>query len=473
MMDPNLDRSLNTITLLGGIERILLVAVILYGTWRAVRRANLQPHGKLIAGWGITITLITWLSAVWVFALSGALQTYAETSRGDEVALVLTSIAVIVSAALFVAARSPVISAALDAAPLSWLIGVQAYRILGIVFLKLWLAGLVPAFFGISAGVGDILVGLCAMPVAIAVRSNSSASRKAAYIWNIGGVLDLTNALGMAAAAVALRHSPLTGNDASPLLKYPLVMVPTFGVPLALILHGLSILQLNRRNRISYPTRSSRQVELIETANRHLFPRTTGLLIHWPVRYDLLVWLITCGRERAFRERVVKLARLEAGERVLDIGCGTGSLAIAAKRQVGQTGTVIGIDASPEMLARARKKAKNAGMQIEFRNEAAEALSFANGQFDAVLSTVMLHHLPEEARKQCVREIRRVLKPGGRLLAVDFGGAPQGRRSLIGHFHRHATFDLRQAVSMFEDAELKPIESGEVGLSDLQFVVAS
>ena len=140
---------------------------------------------------------------------------------------------------------------------------------------------------------------------------------------------------------------------------------------------------------------------------------------------------------------------------------------------MGQTGTVIGIDASPEMLARARKKAKNAGMQIEFRNEAAEALSFANGQFDAVLSTVMLHHLPEEARKQCVREIRRVLKPGGRLLAVDFGGAPQGRRSLIGHFHRHATFDLRQAVSVFEDADLKPIESGEVGLSDLQFVVAS
>lgn len=199
---------------------------------------------------------------------------------------------------------------------------------------------------------------------------------------------------------------------------------------------------------------------------------TTGLIVHWPVRYDLLIWLITLGRETAFREKVVSLAQLRGGESVLDIGCGTGSLAIAAKRQVGQRGTVIGIDASPEMLTRERKKAKKAGVEVEFRNEVAEALSFHGAQFDAVLSTVMLHHLPEEARKECMREVRRVLKPGGRLLAVDFGGVPAGRRSLIGHFHRHAIFDLREAVSMIEDAGLRPVQSGEVGLSDLHFVLA-
>lgn len=470
-MHANLDKSLSSIALLGGIERILLLGVILYGVWLALRRASLDSHRKLIATGGISITLIVWVSAAWVLALNGALQTFAQTSPRNAIALIVTPIILIVSVALFFAVRSPVINAALDAAPLSWLIGVQVYRVLGVVFLRLWIGGLVPGFFGLSAGLGDILVGLSALPVALAARSNSSGSRKAAYIWNFLGILDLINAVCMRAISVAIRHAPHGGSSAS-LLTYPLVVVPAFGVPLAFILHGLSVRQLHRRNRVSHPACLSPQNELNETGNRNSVSSTTGLIIHWPARYDLLIWLITLGRETAFREKMVKLAQLRAGESVLDIGCGTGSLAIAAKRQVGQRGTVIGIDASPEMLARARKKAKKASVEIEFRNEAAEALSFHDAQFDAVLSTVMLHHLPDDARKQCAREIRRVLKPGGRLLAVDFGGAPEGRRSLIGHFHRHAIFDLRDAISIFEDAGLRPVQNGEVGLSDLQFVLA-
>lgn len=145
------------------------------------------------------------------------------------------------------------------------------------------------------------------------------------------------------------------------------------------------------------------------------------IALHRPARYDLFIWLITLGRERAYREKLVNLAQLEAGESVLDIGCGMGSPAIAPKRRVGKSGTVIGFDASPQILGRARKKAKKAGVTIEFGNEIAEALPFPDAQFDAVLSTVMLHHLPGEARKQCAPDIRRVLKPGGRMLAVDFG----------------------------------------------------
>src|SRR5215470_15161329 len=106
-----------------------------------------------------------------------------------------------------------------------------------------------------------------------------------------------------------------------------------------------------------------------------------GLVLHAAATYDLLITLVTLGRERAFRERMLRLAHLEPGESVLDVGCGTGSLAIAAKRQVGQTGTVYGLDASPEMIARAEKKARKAGIDVGFKNAFAQSLPFPDAQF--------------------------------------------------------------------------------------------
>ena len=204
-----------------------------------------------------------------------------------------------------------------------------------------------------------------------------------------------------------------------------------------------------------------------------LRPSTTGLLLHGAARYDLLVWLVTLGRERVFREKVLRLARLKPGESMLDVGCGTGTLAIAAKRHVGPKGTVYGIDASTEMIARASKKARKAGVEVVFQNGLAEALPFPDAQFDAVLSTVMLHHLPPKARQQCACETRRVLKPGGRVLAVDFGAA-QEKRSLLTHIHRrHGHVSLPNIIAMLREAGLNSVESGAVGIRDLQFVLAT
>src|SRR5215510_13335927 len=97
-------------------------------------------------------------------------------------------------------------------------------------------------------------------------------------------------------------------------------------------------------------------------------PSRTGKVLHAAAAYDLLVWLITLGRERTFREKMLRLAHLEPGESVLDVGCGTGSLAIVAKRQVGPTGTVCGVDASPEMIARAEKKSRKRGVGVVFKS---------------------------------------------------------------------------------------------------------
>ena len=212
---------------------------------------------------------------------------------------------------------------------------------------------------------------------------------------------------------------------------------------------------------------------MTKAADRNLTSEPTGLVLHAAARYDALVWLMTLGRERAFRDKILRLTRLEPGECVLDVGCGTGTLAIAAKRQVGSTGMVYGIDASPEMLARADKKAKKAGIDVVFENAAAQALPFPGAQFDAVLTTVMLHHLPRKARHECACEMRRVLKPGGRVLAVDFGRPAREGRSFLAHFHRHGHVNLRDIVAALDEAGLNSVESGAVGFRDLQFVVAT
>src|SRR5215469_14664152 len=94
---------------------------------------------------------------------------------------------------------------------------------------------------------------------------------------------------------------------------------------------------------------------------------THGLVLHSAARYDLLAWLLTHGRERELREAIIRLAELQTGNDVLDIGCGTGTLAIAATRHVGTMGAVTGIDASPPMIARASRKAKKASAPATFQ----------------------------------------------------------------------------------------------------------
>jgi ubiquinone/menaquinone biosynthesis C-methylase UbiE len=200
---------------------------------------------------------------------------------------------------------------------------------------------------------------------------------------------------------------------------------------------------------------------------------TNGLVLHFAAGYDWLVWLKTWGRERALRERMLSFARPEPGESVLDVGCGTGSLAIEAKRRVGSTGRVCGVDASPEMIVRAARKARKAGLDVAFAEGAAQAIPFQAAQFDVVVSTLTLHHLPRKARQAYAREMRRVAKPGGRVLVIDFAAPSARRHGLLAHLHRHGHTKLDDTVALLSDAGLSVLESGAVGRMDLQFVLAS
>jgi ubiquinone/menaquinone biosynthesis C-methylase UbiE len=202
-------------------------------------------------------------------------------------------------------------------------------------------------------------------------------------------------------------------------------------------------------------------------------PQSNRGVVHWAARYDLLIKLVTLGREGRMRERMLDLARVAPGESVLDVGCGTGTLAIAAKRRVGDAGAVDGIDASPEMIERARKKAKRAHAGAVFRKALADALPFETARFDVVLSTVMLHHLPRAVRAQAVQEMRRVVKPGGRILIVDFGKRTAQHRGLMAHVHQHGRVSMADLTGLVESASLSVVESGSVGIGTLIYVLAA
>jgi ubiquinone/menaquinone biosynthesis C-methylase UbiE len=170
---------------------------------------------------------------------------------------------------------------------------------------------------------------------------------------------------------------------------------------------------------------------------------------------------------------MINLARLKPGETVLDVGCGTGTLAIVAKGRVGRTGKVHGIDASPEMIARARKKTEKAGLAVDFRKASIEALPFQDRQVDVVLSTLMLHHLPRQVRENGLYEIRRVLKPGGRVLIVDFGQSERPK-GLIGRLHHgHGHVAPAEVAALLTSTGLDVIESGAVGFRDAHFALAT
>lgn len=209
-------------------------------------------------------------------------------------------------------------------------------------------------------------------------------------------------------------------------------------------------------------------------ATENAMPQRVGAVLHSPVFYDAIVWFALRGRERQLRQRLLELSGLRAGESVLDVACGTGTLAIRAKEIAGSSGTVCGVDASAEMLARARSKAARARVDVRFENAPAQALPFPDSSFDLALGTMMLHHLGRAAREAFAGELRRVVRPGGRVLLVDFARPEAKPKRFVAHFsHRHGHVELAQIVGLLAGAGFQLIESGAVGIKKLHFALAS
>lgn len=160
--------------------------------------------------------------------------------------------------------------------------------------------------------------------------------------------------------------------------------------------------------------------------------------------YDVLARLL--GYDRVY-DALIAQAELDDCRRILEIGCGTGNLTIRAKRAYPSV-EAVGSDPDPRALGRAQRKAHGLN-GIRFERGYAQQLPYADGEFDRVLSSMMLHHLDGDAKTAAAEEIFRVLRPGGRLHLVDIGGDVTDRDGLAARLIRrshHAAGNLGDAI---------------------------
>ncbi len=188
-----------------------------------------------------------------------------------------------------------------------------------------------------------------------------------------------------------------------------------------------------------------------------------------------------------FRQLTLRMAGIKAGDNVLDIGCGTGTLTLMEKKRVGQSGKVAGVDIGPRLIAKARRRAAKQRLDMDFRVASIDDMPFPSDSFDIATSSGMVHHLPTEVKQSGFKEVYRVLKPGGRYLIVDFspatglwGKIKLAILRLLGNVFEEARYSLdlmeRKLPGMLEQAGFVEIEKmGSyrlAGLFPMAFILA-
>jgi ubiquinone/menaquinone biosynthesis C-methylase UbiE len=175
----------------------------------------------------------------------------------------------------------------------------------------------------------------------------------------------------------------------------------------------------------------------METTQRTYLP-AAGHDIFLPF-YDPLVKLL--GGDKA-RRKLLDQAAIQPNHRVLDIGCGTGTMVLLIKRLHPQA-QVIGLDPDPKALARANRKVQRAHVPAQLDQGYADALPYPDATFDRVLSSFMFHHVPADKKLRTLGEVLRVLKPGGSFHMLDFSKPPSNGAGLFARW-AHSSHHLAE-----------------------------
>lgn len=190
-----------------------------------------------------------------------------------------------------------------------------------------------------------------------------------------------------------------------------------------------------------------------------LVPVTEGRTLGWLAPfYDIVCRAFGLGSR--FRRRTIDLGRLRRGEHALDAGCGTGALTRLAADAVGPSGLAVGIDAAPDMIRVAHEKAASARSHARFKLAAVEHLPFGDERFDVAFVSLVLHHLPADLARSALREIHRVLKPGGRIVVVDLDPAASRLGGVLSRLHDARPSAMRRVgcvPGLLHDAGFAPV----------------
>jgi hypothetical protein len=232
--------SLLTLVILSG--SLVMIAAVLIGLGRAFTAPGWASSERSKVLWTVSIVLLVWFAIAIFLALNGAYSVAADRFPTIQFGLLIPIVAG--AAMLF---GSTTVARVLAAVPMQWLVGIQLYRVIGGVFVVLWLAGSVPGLFALPAGIGDIAVGLTAPVVAARYARDDSQGRGSVAWWNAFGVFDLVVALTL---GLLTSPSPLQmfAFDQPNLIisEFPLILIPTFLVPLSILLHLAVWLKLAR-----------------------------------------------------------------------------------------------------------------------------------------------------------------------------------------------------------------------------------
>jgi hypothetical protein len=227
------------------------VALLAYLIWLGVRRALSvlgYSMGDRVVPLMVAGTFVgTWLAlAFWLGA-----RGFFHGSPAEVVPNVAFGLGVPLAVALAILASSKLARDIVAATPQHLLIGVQLYRIEGAVFLIMFASGRMPGEFALPAGWGDVLIGVSAPVVAWLYRRDAIRWRGLALLWNVAGLTDLIVAVAMGVLTAPGRFQQFALDAPNSLItEFPLVLIPTFLVPLSILLHGLSLWQLtSQRHR--------------------------------------------------------------------------------------------------------------------------------------------------------------------------------------------------------------------------------